>query len=221
MPTPMVSRGRFSLKIWMRNYWKSARDLPSALIPGDWVSMTYTGSSGSSEDETTEVGSALVAQGTSGVDESADTVALESRADKGGAPGDGGRGRLLGLDELLLGVGELGALVGLAEDGAQDRKLDAVVEEGAQRDGRGLDGRKVWRWCRSLSANLFSQYPSYLPLQPIDNGAHCSASHPGPYLSGGGAAAGEKPAVGLAIGAGVHLQCRDMMGFGELRISSS
>lgn len=93
--------------------------------------MTYTRSSGSGKDETTEVGSALVAQGAGGVDEGANTITLEGRADKGGAPGDGGRGRLLGLDELLLGVGELGALVGLAEDGAQDRELDAVVEEGA------------------------------------------------------------------------------------------
>jgi hypothetical protein len=141
MPTPMVSRGRFSLKIWMRNYIGSQHGILAP--PTIRITMTYTGSSGSGKDETTEVGSALVAQSTSGVDKGADTIALESRADKGGAPGDGGRGRLLGLDELLLGVGELGALVGLAEDGAQDRELDAVVEEGAQRDGRGLDGGEV------------------------------------------------------------------------------
>lgn len=98
---------------------------------------------GGGKDETAQVGSALVAQGAGGVDEGAHTVGLERRADEGGAPGDGGGGSLLGLDELLLGVGELGAVVGLAEERRQDRELDAVVEEGAQGDGRGLDGGKV------------------------------------------------------------------------------
>lgn len=36
-------------------------------------------------------------------------------------------------------------MVGLAEDGREDDKVDAVVEEGAEGDGRGLDGREVWR----------------------------------------------------------------------------
>lgn len=102
------------------------------------------GRGGGSKDQTAEVRSALVAQGAGGVDESTHTVGLERGADEGGAPGDGGGGRLLGLDELLLGVGELGAVVGLAEERREDRELDAVVEEGAQGNGRGLDGREVW-----------------------------------------------------------------------------
>lgn len=101
------------------------------------------GRRGGGEDEAAEVGGALVAQGGRGVDEGPDAVALEGGADEGGAPGGDGGGGLAGLDELLLGVGELCALVGLAEDGAQDGQLDAVVEDEAEGDGRGLDGGEV------------------------------------------------------------------------------
>lgn len=48
------------------------------------------------------------------------------------------------MEVLLLGVGLLGAAVGVTEDGAEDSEGDGVVEEGAQCDGRGLDGRKVY-----------------------------------------------------------------------------
>lgn len=104
---------------------------------------TYAGSRGSEEDEGSEVSSALVAQRTSGVDESTDTIRLKSRADEGRAPGESSTGSLLGADELLLGVGSLGALVGLAEDGSEDGELNAVVEGRAEGDGRGLDGGEV------------------------------------------------------------------------------
>jgi hypothetical protein len=72
------------------------------------------------EDEPAEVRGALVAEGAGGVDQGADAVALESGADESGAPGGDGRRGLLGADELLLGVGRLGALVGLAEEGRED-----------------------------------------------------------------------------------------------------
>jgi hypothetical protein len=78
------------------------------------------GSRRGGEDETTEVRGALVAESTSSVDESTNTVGLKRGSNQRGTPGDGSRGGLLGLEELLLGVGELGALVGLAEDGGQD-----------------------------------------------------------------------------------------------------
>jgi hypothetical protein len=104
---------------------------------------TYAGSRGSEEDEGSKVSSALVAQGTSGVDESTDTIRLKSRADEGGAPGESSTGSLLGADELLLGVGSLGALVGLAEDGSEDGELNAMVEGRAEGDGRGLDGGEI------------------------------------------------------------------------------
>jgi hypothetical protein len=105
--------------------------------------ITYTGSGGSKEDERSEVSSALVAQGASGVDESTNTVGLESRASEGRTPGESSTGSLLGADELLLGVGGLGALVGLAEDGGEDGELNTVVESSAQGDSGGLDGGKV------------------------------------------------------------------------------
>lgn len=82
--------------------------------------ITYCGRRGGEENEATEVGSTLVAKGGSSVEESTDTVGLEAGADKGSAPGDGRRSSLLGTEELLLGVGSLGALVGLAEEGSKD-----------------------------------------------------------------------------------------------------
>lgn len=117
------------------------------------VRVTYTGSGGSKEDERSEVSSALVAQGASGVDESTDTVGLESRASEGRTPGESSTGSLLGADELLLGVGGLSALVGLAEDGGEDGELNTVVESSAQGDSGGLDGGEVvqrhvgWLFC--------------------------------------------------------------------------
>lgn len=68
------------------------------------------------EDETAEVSGTLVAQRPRGVDQGANAVALEGGADQGGAPGAGGRRGLLRAEELLAGVGDLGALVGLAEE---------------------------------------------------------------------------------------------------------
>jgi hypothetical protein len=82
--------------------------------------QTYCGSRGSHEDDSTEVRSTLVAQSTSGVDESADAIALEGGADEGSAPGNGGGAGLPGVQKLILGVGELGTLVGLAEEGSED-----------------------------------------------------------------------------------------------------
>lgn len=105
---------------------------------------TYTGSRGSEEDETTEVSSALVAQSTSSVNQSTNTVALQGGTDERGTPGERSTAGLLGADELLLGVGKLSALVCLAEDGSEDSELDAVVEGRAEGDGRGLDRGEVY-----------------------------------------------------------------------------
>ena len=81
---------------------------------------THGRSTRGGENEATEVGSTLVAQRAGGIDEGTHSVGLEGGAHEGGTPGDGGRGGLLGVDEFLLGVGLLGSLVGLAEEGAQD-----------------------------------------------------------------------------------------------------
>ena len=107
--------------------------------------MTHRRSSGGHEDEGTKVGSALVAQGASGVDQSTDTIGLDGGTDERASPGRGSAGSLLRLEELLLGVGGLGLSVGVTEDGAEDCEGDGVVEEGAKGDSRRLDGREVWK----------------------------------------------------------------------------
>lgn len=105
---------------------------------------TYAGSRGSEEDERTEVSSAFVAESTGSVDQSTDTVGLEGRADKRRSPGEGSTAGLLGSDELLFGVGGLGALVGLAEERGEDGELNAVVESSAEGNGRRLNGGEVF-----------------------------------------------------------------------------
>ena len=108
------------------------------------MGATYCGSVAGHEDESTEVGGALVAQGAGGIDERTNAIGLETRPEERSTPSDGGTGGLLGAEELLLGVSLLGALVGLTEERREDRELGGVVEDGAEGDGRGLDGGKIW-----------------------------------------------------------------------------
>jgi len=108
---------------------------------------TYRRSSRSEEDESTEVRSTLLGHCASSVDKSTDTVGLDGRAGDGATPCGSSGGSLLGLEELLLGVGGLGAVVGLAKEGAHHGEREGMAVGGADGDGRGLDGRKVWwRW---------------------------------------------------------------------------
>jgi len=107
------------------------------------MEQTYRRSRAGHEDQGTHVGSALVGEGTCGVQKSADTVRLDGRADKGGTPSSGSASSLLGLEELLLGVGGLGLAVGVTEDGTENGKRCNVVEDGAEGDGRRLDWGKV------------------------------------------------------------------------------
>ena len=110
---------------------------------GNVCGDAYGRSGGGEEDQRSEVGGALVGESASGVDEGADTVGLDGGADEGSTPGSGGGGSLLGLEELLLGVGGLGLAVGVAEDGAEDGEGDGVVVDGAEGDSGGLNGREV------------------------------------------------------------------------------
>ena len=112
---------------------------------GDVWEAAYRRSGGGEEDQRSEVGGALVGESAGGVDEGTDTVGLDGGADEGSTPGSGGGGSLLGLEELLLGVGGLGLTVGVAKDGAEDGKGDGVVVDGAEGDSGGLNGREVWR----------------------------------------------------------------------------
>ena len=97
----------------------------------------------SKEDQATEVRGALVAERAGGIDERTHAVRLDGGADEGSAPCGAGGGGLLGLEELLLGVGGLGLAVCVAEERAEDGEGCGVVEDGADGDGRGLDGREV------------------------------------------------------------------------------
>ena len=112
---------------------------------GNVCGDSYGRSGGGEEDQRSEVGGALVGESASGVDEGTDTVGLDGGADEGSTPGRGGGGSLLGLEELLLGVGGLGLTVGVTEDGAEHSKGDGVAVDGAEGDRGGLDGREVWR----------------------------------------------------------------------------
>lgn len=159
--------------------------------------QTYTRSSSSSKDQTTQVRSALVAQGACGINESSNTITLEGRADERGAPGNGGTAGLLGLDELLLGVGRLSALVGLAEDGTQDGQLNAVVEESAEGDGRGLDGGEVYRQRVSGNRNDMSNRRATLMRQASFNTRTLFMPNDHPFIDPQrhGIEAGNKPCL--------------------------
>ena len=108
------------------------------------MGLTYCRSVAGHEDKSTEVGGALVAQSAGGIDERTHAVGLETRPEERSTPSNGGTGGLLGAEELLLGVSLLGALVGLTEERREDCELGGVVEDGAEGDGRRLDGGEIW-----------------------------------------------------------------------------
>ena len=105
--------------------------------------MTYRGSSGSEEDQGAEVSSSLVGKGAGSIDESANTVRLDSGANDGAAPRGSGGSSLLGVEVLLLRVGLLCATVGITENWAKNGKGNSVVEGCAESNGRRLNGREV------------------------------------------------------------------------------
>jgi hypothetical protein len=106
--------------------------------------MTYGGGGRCEEDQRAEVGSSLVGESASSVDQSTDTVCLDGRSDDRATPrGGSGRG-LLAVKVLLFGVGLLRAAVGITEDGAENGERDGVVKGRAKGDGRRLDGGQVY-----------------------------------------------------------------------------
>ena len=68
---------------------------------------------------------------------------MNGATDERSSPGGGGGSGFLGLNKLLLGVGGLGTVVSVAKDGAEDSEGGSMVENGAEGDGRGLDGWEV------------------------------------------------------------------------------
>lgn len=138
--TATISAGLRSWKICetncapFRQYW------------GAWVGGyggTNLRNGGSSEDQASDVGGSLVREDAAVVENSSDSVGLDTGADKGSAVEDSGGGGFLALDELFLRVGMLGTTVGLSEEGGEDGEVRGVVERSAEGNGRGLDRRKI------------------------------------------------------------------------------
>lgn len=117
---------------------------------------TYTWCGRGHEDQAAQVGGTLVAERTGSVDQSTNTIRLDGAADDGATPGGGGRGGLLRLEEFLLGVGSLSAVVGVTEQRAENGERGGVVEKSAEGDGRGLDGWEICCDGKSLARLHFS-----------------------------------------------------------------
>jgi hypothetical protein len=107
------------------------------------LEMTYGGGGRCEEDQRAEVGSSLVGESASSVDQSTDTVCLDGRSDDRATPRGGGSRSLLAVEVLLLGVGLLRAAVGVTENGAENGERDGVVKGRAESNGRRLDGGQV------------------------------------------------------------------------------
>ena len=78
---------------------------------------TYAWSGACEENKGAKVRSTLVAQCAGGIDQCSHTVGLHSTSNEGASPGCSCAGSFLGLDEFLLRVGGLSAVVGVTEDG--------------------------------------------------------------------------------------------------------
>ena len=120
---------------------------------------TYAGGRASEEDQGTEVSRALVAEGTSGIDQSSNTISLDSGTDDGRTPRGSGSCGFLALEELFLGVCGLSTVVGVTEKRSEDCKGCSVVEDGSEGDSRRLHW---WKVCRCLVSPLFDSYRSDL-----------------------------------------------------------
>lgn len=105
--------------------------------------ITYAWSRASEEDQCSEISSTLIAQGTGSINQSSNTVSLNGTANERATPSSGSTGSLLRLDEFLLGVGGLGAVVGVTEDWGQNTQGGSVGEKCSQGNGRGLNGGEV------------------------------------------------------------------------------
>ena len=97
-----------------------------------WEGEAYAWCRASHEDQTAQISRSLVAQGTRSVDQRSDTIGLDGAPDQRRAPSGGGTGSLLRLEEFLLRVGGLGAVVGVTEDRGEDGERGGVVENCAK-----------------------------------------------------------------------------------------
>ena len=105
--------------------------------------QTYRRRIGGEEDQATEICSTFVAQSTGGIDQSSDTISLNTGTDDGRTPAGGSSGSLLGLEKFLLAVGGLGAVVGVTKQRCENTNTGDLVEDDAEGDRGRLDGWEV------------------------------------------------------------------------------
>lgn len=106
--------------------------------------MSYTRGGASKEDQSAKVGGALVAESTSGVDQRSHTVGLHRASHERAAPCSCCASSFFRLDELLLRVRRLGAVVCVAENGSKDTQRSRVGEEGTHRNSGGLHRGQIY-----------------------------------------------------------------------------
>jgi hypothetical protein len=104
---------------------------------------TYTRGGTGKKDQASEVGSTLVTEGACCVDQGGNSIGLHSASNQRATPGRRSAGGLLRLDEVLLRVRGLSAVVCVSEDWGEDSQRSSVGEGGAGRDGRGLNRREI------------------------------------------------------------------------------
>jgi hypothetical protein len=102
---------------------------------------TYTRTGRGEENQATKICGSLVAESASGIDESSNTICLDTRAYDGRSPTSRSSRGLLGLEELFLAISLFGALEGVTEDRCEHGSGGDLAEEDAEGDGRRLNGR--------------------------------------------------------------------------------
>lgn len=69
---------------------------------------------------------------------------MDGRSHNAATPAGGSGGSLLGLEELLLAVGGLGAVIGVTKERGQYSCRADLVEDDAQSNRRRLDRREIY-----------------------------------------------------------------------------
>lgn len=98
----------------------------------------------SEENQASKVSSSFVAQNTGSVDQSTNAVRLNGAADDGRSISGSGSGGLLRLEELLLRVRSLSTMISFTKEGSEYGERCCVIEDRAESDGRGFDGRQIY-----------------------------------------------------------------------------
>ena len=101
--------------------------------------ITYTGGCAGHEDQAPKISRSLVAQSARGVDQSCYSIRLDRASNQGGTPGCYCTSSLFRFEELFLGIGCLGTMIGIAEYGRENAEGSSVGEKSTCRNCGGLD----------------------------------------------------------------------------------